>query len=164
MVKKLIFTLTHIGAVSRHHYGNGSTGLLKFIYYSLVKLNTFIIYQCDLTKPLPQITLDKRFQILKPTLQELNALRMGKALPREFYSDRFHKVKTCYIALHGGDLAYIHWVYFNGDYSRFLRLRREVVEINHVTTLPAFRGQHISAKMLVATAKDLQEAGYKKLC
>src|SRR5881409_345777 len=129
MVAKVIFTFQNIRAVARHHYGSGSLGLIKFAFYSLLRVNTFIIFECDLMQPLPQLPVDGRFKVVKPTIDELDTLRSGQSLPREFYSDKFHKVRTCYIALCGRDLAHIHWVYFSGDYSRFVRLSENVAEI-----------------------------------
>lgn len=160
---KLIFTVNNFKDVAYHHYGSHPLSLIKFIYYSLFRINTFIVFECDLNRPLPPIEYDEQFKVLKPTIEELDNVRNGKDLPREFYYDKFHGVKTCYLALYQNEIAYIHWVYFKGDYSRFLRLREGVAEINYLTTLPKFRGTKLSSRMLVFTANDFQKLGYKKI-
>jgi ribosomal protein S18 acetylase RimI-like enzyme len=162
MLKKVIFTLINLREVSRHHYGDGCFSIVKFVFYSLLKVNTFIVFECDMSRSLPPSRLDAKFRVIKPTFEELHALRHGKDLPREFYADKFHQVKTCYLALWGNEIAYIHWVYRQGDYSRFVKLREDVCEINYITTLPKFRGYKLSSHMLAITCRDFQELGYKK--
>jgi RimJ/RimL family protein N-acetyltransferase len=128
-----------------------------------LRINTFIIYKNDLTKKLPPDNLDPEFEVIKPTLEELDKLRLGKTLPREFYYDKIYNVETCYLAFSRSELAYIHWVFFKGDYSRFLILSDGVAELNYNTTLPKFRGRRLSAKMMAYISKDLQDSGYKKV-
>jgi len=100
--------------------------------------------------------------VIKPTLEELDKLRQGKELPREFYYDRIHGVKTCYVALHGEEIAHIYWLYFKGDDSRFLVLGDGVVELNYNTTLPQFRGRGLMSKMQAYILRDLKSEGYRK--
>jgi len=159
MFKKIIFTFGKLKKIAYHHYGNNPLSLIKFIYYSFFRINTFIVFECDLTKPLPQIDLDPEFKMIQPTMDQLDRLRSGKELPREFYYDQFHKVRTCYLALCGNEMAYIQWIFFKGDNSRFLRLGQDIVEINYMTTLPQFRGKKLSSQMLVSSSKRLQESG-----
>jgi len=84
-------------------------------------------------------------------------------LPREFYYDRIYNAKTCYLAFKDDKVAYIHWVLFKGDYSRFLNLSDGVSELNYNTTLPEFRGHSLATKMMAYISKDLKQIGYKKL-
>ncbi len=112
---------------------------------------------------MPDHNIDSDFRVIKPTLDELEIIREGRNLSREFYYDKILNAMTCYIAFHGDEIAYIHWVFFKGDYSRFLVLRDGVAELNYNTTLPEFRGRWLSAKMMAYISKDLQEAKYKKV-
>ena len=107
--------------------------------------------------------IDPDFRVVKPTIEELDKIRTGKDLPREFYYDKIYNAKTCYLALKDDQIAYIHWVLFRGDYSRFLNLSDGVAELNYNTTLPEFRGHSLAAKVMAYISKDLQRIGYKKL-
>jgi GNAT superfamily N-acetyltransferase len=163
MLRKIIFTLRNLKAVAYHHYGPHPSSLFTFVYYSLFRINTFVVFECDLTAPLPELELEPGFRVLKPPLDELERIRRGKDLPREFYSDQFHHAQTCYLALRGDEIAYIHWVYVRDGSSRFLRLRPGAAEINYITTLPPFRGQRLSSRMLAYTVRDLKGDGYTRV-
>jgi RimJ/RimL family protein N-acetyltransferase len=100
--------------------------------------------------------------VVKPSLEELERIREGKELPREFYYDRIYHTKTCYLVFKEDELAYIHWVLFKDDYNRFLILGDKVAELNYNTTLKKFRGDKLSAKMIAYICEDLKKAGYLK--
>ena len=136
---------------------------VKFLYYSLLSLNTFVVYGADLRDDLPAYTLDEDFYVLKPTQEQLDDLRQSFDLPREFYYDRIHHVKKCYVVMCRGEVAYIHWVYSMGDPSRFLRLREGVAELNYITTMPGYRGRGLMWKMMANISKDLRDEGYEKV-
>lgn len=146
-----------------HHYGAGWTNIFKFFYYSLFSLNTFVVYGRDLKGDLTIPNLGKNYRIILPNEQELDNLRRGLDLPREFYYDKIHHVKKCYLVLCGNEIAYIHWVYFRGDPSRFIKLREGTAELNYNTTLPKFRGQGLMATMMAYITADLKEQGYKRV-
>ena len=160
-LKKVFFTLKELKKTADHHYGKNIGSLPKFIYYSFFKINTFVVVGMDLNKELPKYPLDPEFKVIKPTIEELNKLREGKDLPREFYYDQIHGVKTCYIAIAGDEIAYIHWIYLKGDYNRFLKLKSEVAELNYNTTLPKFRGKRLQTKMLCHILEDLKKNGFR---
>jgi len=162
-LKKLLATTSNFKQTAYHHYGHSPLSLLKFMYYSGVRINTFIVYENDLTKELCEHNLDSDFRVVKPTMEELKKIRSGMDLSREFYYDRIYNAKTCYLAFKDDKVAYIHWVFFKGDYSRFLILRDGIAELNYNTTMPEFRGIWLSAKMMAYISKDLQEEGYKKV-
>jgi RimJ/RimL family protein N-acetyltransferase len=161
---KFLITLKNLRKTAYHHYGQSPSSLLKFLYYSAIRVNTFYVYENDLSKELPPHNLGPGFKVMKPTIEELEKIRAEKVLPREFYYDKIYNVKTCYLAFRGDELAYIHWVFFKGDYSRFLVLDNEgVVELNYNTTIPKFRGDWLSAKMMAYISRDLKDLGYKKV-
>jgi hypothetical protein len=161
MIKKFILTLKNFKKTAYHHYGGGFLSLFKLLYFSVINLNTFILVGTELDRELPPYHFDPEFRIIKPTLEELGKLREGKDLPREFYYDQIHGVKRCYLVLCKNEIAYIHWVYFKGDYNRFLVLREGVAELNYNTTLPNFRGKGLMGNMVAYISRDLQKEGYK---
>lgn len=163
IVKKLLFTFKNFKKTAYHYYGKSPLSLVRFVYYSLFRVNTFLVFENDLRGEVPEIEFDPNVKVLTPTLEELDRLRKGKDLPREFFYDQIHNVKTCLLALYGGEIAYIHWIYSKGDYSRFLIFGEDVCEINYLTTLPKFRGKKLSSMMLAYASKNLQKAGYKKV-
>lgn len=161
--KRVIYTIQNFRKVAYHHYGRSPFSLFRFIYYSLFRLNAFLVFEKDLRRTLPEVDLDPGNRFILPSLEELERVRQGKDLPREFFSDHIHNAKVCCIGLCGDELAYIHWVYSKGEYSRFVILGQDVCEINHVTTLPRFRGKKISMKALEYASKTLQSMGCKKV-
>jgi GNAT superfamily N-acetyltransferase len=162
LLNKALFTAREFRNTANHHYGGGLMGLLKFVYYSFFAVNTFIVVGADLDRcrDLPDNPLDEDFKVLKPTLEELEELRQGKVLPREFYYDQIHGVAKCYVALCGGEIAYIHWIYTKWDFNRFLVLSDGVAELNYNTTLKQFQGRRLMAKMLSYILRDLGSDGY----
>ena len=162
-LKKFRVTLNNFKKTAYHHYGDSPLSYFKFIYYSGLRINTFIVYENDLARELPPHDLDSEFEVIKPSLEELRNIRIGKNLPREFYYDQLLNASTCYLAFCEGELAYIHWLFFKGDHSRFLILSDGVAELNYNTTLPGFKGRRLSAKMMAYISKDLQNSGYSKV-
>lgn len=156
-------TIKEFKNTAYHHYGKTPFSLIKFIYYSGFRINTFIVYENDLTKKLSEHNLDANFKIVKPTIKELELIREGIILPREFYYDKIYNAKTCYLAFRGDKVAYIHWVLSKGDYSRFLNISTGVAELNYNTTLPEFRGYSLAAKVMAYISLDLQSSGCRKL-
>jgi GNAT superfamily N-acetyltransferase len=160
---KLIHTIRKFRGTAYYYYGRRWSSLFKFLYYSLLSVNNFVVYGADLREDLPTYALGEGFSILKPTQEQLDDLRRNRDLPREFYYDRIHGVKKCYIVMYDGDIAYIHWVYTGGNPSRFLRLRERVAELNYITTMPKYRGQGLMGKVMANTSFDLREEGYTKV-
>ena len=163
VLSKLLVTLINFKKTAYHHYGKKSLSLFKFFYYSVIRINTFIVFENDLRRELPEHKLEPEFRVVKPSLEELARIREEMVLPREFYYDQIYHVTTCYLAFKGDELAYIHWVFFKGEYSRFLILSDGVAELNYNTALPKFRGKRLSAKMMAYISIDLKSAGYKKV-
>lgn len=160
---KTLGTLACLRRTARHHYGNNAMSIIKFIYYSALRRNTFVVYGLDLNNPVRDHELSQAFRVLTPTPEELHTLRQDLDLPREFYYDKMHGVRTCYLAMSNGEIAYIHWVYVKGDPNRFLKLSEGVAELNYNTTLPKFRGKGLMGRMMAYIARDLQRKGYSKV-
>jgi GNAT superfamily N-acetyltransferase len=161
---KLYRTLVNFKKTADHHYGGGRLSMIKFLYYSLFRVNTFIVYEIDLQGDLPHHELEPEFKVLKPTIEELRLCRKDLNLPREFYYDELHGVKNAYLVFCGKEIAYIHWVYVKGDPNRFLLLSDDIAELNYNTTLPKFRGRNLMKKMMRYIHLDLKKQGFKRAC
>jgi len=162
MKRKILLTIKEFKKTAYHHYGHNISSIPKFLYYSFLSINTFVVVGVKLENVLPSLPLDPEVKVIKPTLEELNSIRSGKDLPREFFYDLVHGVKNCYVAFWGNEIAYIHWIYVKGDPNRFLVLSDGVAELNYNTTLPKFRGHRLQAKMLAYIFEDLRKSGFKQ--
>jgi ribosomal protein S18 acetylase RimI-like enzyme len=154
--------LTYLRSSIRSVYGDGTKAWLSFIYYGLFRLNRFRILKVNL-EMLPSAEADlPGVSFLSPKVEELERLRASH-LPREFFCDRFQKVNNCCIARLNGALAYIHWIYYRGDFSRFLKLGEDCAEINYVLTLPEYRGLGISAAAFCHSLHALKNRGIRNV-
>ena len=97
------------------------------------------------------------------SIDDLSGLRHRKNYPREFYCDKVHSFNSCYAMFDGNELAYIHWVYAKGDYSRFLKLKETQAEINNIFTLEPYRGMGLCQQALEGAVYDLRQRGFKEI-
>lgn len=162
-LNKLILTVKNIRRTAQHHYGSTTFSILKLIYYSTLRINTFLVFENDLTKDLKEHNLDSEYHVVKPTLTELCNIRRGKDLPREFFYDKMYDIDKCYVVFKNDIIAYIHWIICDSKKSRFLTFGEKVAELNYNTTISEFRGNWLSAKMMAYISKDLQVEGYSKV-
>lgn len=162
-LKKILATITNFRSTVHNHYGNSPASYFRFIYRSLFRINTFYILEKELDSIVPMPDLGLNVKVISPSMEELEVIRSGDNLPREFYFDKIHNVKKCYLVFVGDEVAYIHWLYFKGDYNRFLILEEGVAEFNNVTTLKKFRGRNLMTKILMYMMHDLAQQGYKKV-
>lgn len=147
----------------RGRYGPGVPAFFNAFYYSLLKVNTFVVDVLDLaTKEiLPVDTSALEFG--GPDLGGIRELRAQRELPMEFFCDDHYGGNLCFYALFNGELAAVNWVFRKGEYSRFLILGERDVELNYVFTLPEYRGKGISTALKRHTAISLKELGYERL-
>jgi len=162
-LSSLIRQCRHIKGTVRSTYGNGIGAWGSYIYYALFRINKFKILQAKLDEPLVELTCHPDVTLLNPPICELELLRSRENLPREFYCNQFQKVNSCMIALVNGDIAYIHWVYHEGEFSRFLKIGSDSAEINYVITLPEYRGRGIAATAFIRSMTNLKKQGIKKV-
>lgn len=144
-------------------YGSGFRAWFNYIYYGLFRINIFRILQVNLEEVLDSEIELPGISFCSPTISELDLMRSNKNLPREFFCDKFQQVSKCCIAKVGDELAYIHWIYFPGDFSRFLRLKENSAEINYVITLPDYRGRGICTRAIMYSMVQLKKLGVKKI-
>ncbi len=161
-INNLLFVIKNARKVANHHYAS-KYSLLKFIYYSFLRINRFYVYETNLKNYNSSLMLSPSYQVLQPSIEELSRMRKGKVLPREFYYDQIHGLVRCYVVLCHNEIAYIHWVIFSNEYSRFLKLSPDIAEFSYYTTLDKFRGDNLSAKMMSYISKDLKEEAIKKI-
>lgn len=160
--RKLLFTIKNFKKTAYSYYGNRPSSIMRYIYYGLFHVNTFLVFECDLKGSIPTSNIESPFKVMHPTREELSRLRQGRDLPREFFYDEIHEVENCCVGLFDEEIAYIHWFYFKGDYSRFLLLDDRTCEMNYFFTLPRYRGEGLSSKMLAHSLRHLHEQGYEK--
>jgi hypothetical protein len=160
---KSLATLRELKKTAYHHYGNNPFSIARFLYYSGMRVNTFIIYGAELTGESPGPAIDPDFRVIRPSPEELARVRDGRDLTREFYYDQLLGLKTCFLVFRGDELAYIHWVLFKGDHSRFLNLGDGDAEFSYSTTVPEFRGNNLQAKIIAHSCRELRERGYRRV-
>lgn len=159
---KLYKTFSEINKIASHHYGESKFSIIKFLYYSFFRVNTFSAYKINLDANLlsPQFNADE-YRILNK-IDDLISIRSGKSLPREFYCDETHGVNNFYLLVRGDDIVYIHWVFVAGDKNRFLHLGNLNAELNYNTTMEKYRGKGIMNQMMRYILIDLRERGFRR--
>jgi ribosomal protein S18 acetylase RimI-like enzyme len=100
----------------------------------------------------------------KISLEDLRLLRKErKKLPIQFFCDISHNFSTPYIAYIQGQLAAIDWVVYPGEYSRFLDLKENDVELNYNAVLSKFQGKGLSKLLKALIIKDCIQMGRKRM-
>ena len=141
-------------------YGRGVQAWIIFLYYGFIRVNKFKILGIELTDFIDFCSEHNNFiNYSFPTINELESLRNKDNLSKEFYCNEFQRVSNCCIATVNGKLAYIHWIYLSGDFSRFLRLDNNSAEINYILTLPEYRGNNLLVGALNYTMSKLKKRG-----
>jgi len=157
-LKGLLRQLTYLRTTVRMGHVKGAKAWLYFIYYALFRLNRFRILRIKVDEIKPAKVELPGISFSSLEADELDTFR-NPDFPREFFCDRFHKVHNCCIARFDGVPAYIHWIYYRGDFSRFLKLGEDCAEINYVLTLPQYRGHGISTAAFSYSIQSLKEQG-----
>jgi len=142
----------------------GLKDTLQRIYSNYFHILTFILYKRELDDGFSGIMLDGDYRCVEGNLDMLDKLRKERDdLPREFYIDQTHGGRLFYLVYSRDELAYIHWVFRKGEYSRFFDIKDEsTVEFNYNITLPKFRGNRLEAKTMNYICEDLRKKGYKR--
>jgi hypothetical protein len=162
-IKAARITLRYLLQSIRAQYGSGISGFFKFIYYSFLRLNSFIVFACNdrgaahLMKLAPQLRVERKVD------EYLHSLRRKNSLPREFYCDEAFGVNDFFLGIWEADLAYIHWVFHAGSKSRFLEIGENCAEINYMLTLPAFRRKNICSMVIKHTVNELFKDGIQTI-
>ncbi|SDB58073.1 Acetyltransferase (GNAT) domain-containing protein [Desulfonatronum thiosulfatophilum] len=154
--------LRHFRQSAYTRYGAGFPGICKFLYYSLFRVNTFIVFSCgrgETSKPDMPVEL----RIVRGDHHQLGLVRGRYALPGEFYCDLSHNVHDYFMGLWNEFPAYVHWIFPPGKASRFLELGPGCAEVNYMLTLPDYRGRHLCSLILACTIHELMAENVQRI-
>lgn len=151
----------HLSETIRSHYGSGASGLVKFLYFSLLRVNTFVVFCQNCQHGVATKNNQDPLTVERKALKVLEHVRKSKELPKEFYCDKTHGTSDFFLGIWDGVPAYIHWVFHSGSKSRFLEIGKGCCEINYMLTLPDFRKKKICTKVIQYTTRLLAKDGIK---
>jgi len=157
MFDNFIYNFKFLNKTIESTYGKGILGYIRFIHTSFLKINIFYIYTIDVTSYVNDNNVDDI--VYSKDIIVLKDYRKNKKLPKQYYMDVIDGLKNCCLILCENDIAHIHWVVESGDTSRFLKIDKHHVEINHVLTLQKYRNLHIYRKAIVKTLSNLKNVG-----
>ena len=161
--RSLMDRITTVKSTVESFYGKGWFAYVKYLYYGLMRVNTFVVFELPLDREFVEVPIGDDVTMLKPTTEELDRIREGRNLPKAFYIDKTEGIKCCYLLVKNGEPVYIHWISYHGDKSRFVRLGKKTTRITYIFTLPEHRGEGYYYKMIPVTANELRKQGIEKL-
>lgn len=142
----------------------GLLGTLKLFVEGYLKVNSFLVFHLDLTKPFIAPPAPEGIVLRLGSLAELHELRKGRSdLPVEFFCDEVFDFRLPFLAFVEGELAGIHWLVGPGEPSRFLSLGVGDVELNYNTVLPQFRGRRLAQLLMAYLIASAREAGHRRM-
>jgi GNAT superfamily N-acetyltransferase len=142
----------------------GVFGTLKLFAEGYLKVNSFLVFYLDLTKPFAAPAPPPDIELRQGTLSDLQELRRGRTdLPTEFYCDEVFGFKVPMLAFVEGELAAIHWLVSPNEPSRFLSLSQGDVELNYNTVLPQFRGRRLAQLLMAFLISSARDAGHLRM-
>lgn len=159
MLERMLRACRQFDEIARAYYGQRPWCYPTYVYYSLLRVSEFVIFRKDLIPAHGDPFAGTEFQIRRLSIEELQDIRENIHLPKEFYCDASRGWKTCYAVFHHGQIAYIHWVCYPGERSRFFRCKGDVAELNYNITLPRFRGHGLSVKAMDHTCEAERSRG-----
>jgi hypothetical protein len=141
----------------------GFKDTLLRLYSNYFHVLNFILYKRDICDGFTGISLEPQFRCIESDLDLLRKERKAnRNLPREFYIDQSHGGKFFYLVYHENEIAYIHWIFRRGEYSRFFSIQDDAIfEFNYNFTLPKFRGNRLQAKTMNYICEDMKRKGFK---
>jgi hypothetical protein len=163
MLTKFRRACRHFDEIARAYYGARPWCYPRYFYYLLLRVHQFVIFRKDLLPTQEDPFAGTEFEIKQMPLEELREVRARESLPKEFYGDTSYGWKKCYVVLHHGEIAYIHWVVYPFERSRFFRCKGRVAEINYNITLPRFRGHNLAMKAMLHTCEAERRGGINVL-
>jgi len=138
-------------------------GTLREFYYGYLRVNHFLVLHKKLNNPLKESNLKENITIKKLALNELSEFRTSEKLPVEFSCDKFHGFKTPFVAFVDGKIAAIHWVVTNKEFSRFLQLSENDLELNYNTVLPIYRGHRLAELLMSKILEHYSGSRYQHM-
>ena len=156
-------TMLHLLQSIQAQYGSGISGFFKYIYFSFLRINTFIVFTCNDSGAAQSLKFAPQLRSERNAYETLRYMRSTRALPREFYCDQLAGGEDCFLGLWEEQPAYIHWVFPAGSKSRFLGLGQGCAEVNYMLTLPEYRGKKICSQVLAYTLNELRSDGVQRV-
>jgi RimJ/RimL family protein N-acetyltransferase len=162
-VRNRLFGLTALPETLESRYGSGPIKYCKFIYYSFLCMNKFIVLRALKNEFDESTQQDARHECLEIPHDALSQYRNGKHLPREYYIDRNDCSMRCFGVTMDQTPCHIHWVHSAGVAGRFLILGDDEAEISHIVTLPEYRGQGLCSQAVRQTLAQLFREGRERV-
>lgn len=150
-----------VGAIAATWKLRGLNGLASMLGRKLYWRNTYVRFAIDLEawqiEPREGPVTARR-----ATLDELARLRTARpGLPLQFYADRTHGVRTCYLGFVDGQIASISWVFTHENIVRRLTLDAGEIMLDGAYTLPEFRGRGLLSIVERAILDDAKRDGVR---
>jgi hypothetical protein len=144
---------------------NIMASILKVLYYNVIKINRFAIFEFDLTQEFAGPSLDpQKYQVSVMNFEDLARVVAGKEnLPREFYMNEIDGVRQCVLVMSGDRIGHISWIYLKGDKDRWFDLKDDEAHVNYSFTFPGFRGIAFFPEALRASAVWLKNHNYRRI-
>lgn len=161
--RKILSVIDDIKENSRYHYPDQRFAILRYLYFSLFRINRFHVFERDLTDEVPPFQFEPPFRIeIKTDADELRQICDRHNMPRECYYADILDLHICFLLYHEEEIALLYWISLPGQYSRFFKLNPKTAELYYVTTLPGFRGYGLSEKIAHFAAHYLHHEGFDK--
>lgn len=162
-MRNRLLSLKSLPETLEAHYGSGPIKYCKFIYYSILCMNKFIILFASKNDFNERESQDYRHICTEIQQKTLSEFRDGKHLPREYYFDKQDGSMRCFAVMMDGTPCHIHWVHGKGVAGRFLILGEGEAEISHIVTLPEYRGQGLCSQSIRQTLAQLFREGCERV-
>jgi len=161
--RKVLSVIDNIEENSRYHYPDKPFAIFRYLYFSLFRINKFLVFERDLTGDIPSYHFEPPFRMeIKSNADELREICDRHQMPRECYYADILGLDLCFLLYHGDEIALLYWVSMPGQYSRFFKLNPNTVELYYVTTLPEYRGMGLSEKISHFASHYLKQKGFHK--
>jgi RimJ/RimL family protein N-acetyltransferase len=144
----------------------GPGALLREAVRKLGVLETYLAYGIELRGLLPEVHSELAISVRKATAADFERFRtMPPPFPRHAQVRERFGLDQCYIAMVGGDIAHLVWLYYPDEQdrqpTRWLRLKPGEAEIANGITLPQFRGKRVYPFVMYTLLRKLRDEGYR---
>ncbi len=142
---------------------NGLRSTLYWAVFGYLRANRFLVLARPLDGPPapgPEPVAGATFEIWDG--DRLRLLRAGRAgLSWQFYQDEIDGADTCAVALLGGEVVGLAWIYGGRRARRLFELQDDEAELNHVYVPPAYRGRGLMKPLVACACSWLASQGYR---
>ena len=71
VIRKTYFTIRNFKRLSYHYYGNSPLSMIRMVYVSVFRVNTFILLEHQLDNRLDTIHLSSKYTVTRPSIEDL---------------------------------------------------------------------------------------------